>query len=156
MRADGSDVRRLTNNAADDGSPMWSPDGSVIAFVSGRDDNRDIYLVRPDGGRLERVTVGGRVTNDMPHWSPDGSRLAVQTARGGNYNIELVRIAGQERVPLAATPAFDGQFSWSPDGARLAFISARDGFEAVYVSDADGARPRRLTASRSLNPAWSP
>ena len=44
MRADGSDVQRLTVNSASDASPTWSPDGSAIAFVSDRDGTQDLYL----------------------------------------------------------------------------------------------------------------
>src|SRR5215211_4760704 len=43
MRANGSDVRRLTNNAAFEAAPTFSPDGRRIAFASERDGNREIY-----------------------------------------------------------------------------------------------------------------
>jgi TolB protein len=105
---------------------------------------------------LERLTVGAAATNDVPAWSPDGSRIAFQTAHGENYDIEVVRVATRAITRLAASPAYDGMYSWSPDGTRLAFISGRDGYDALYVMDADGGRPRRLTAEASLNPAWSP
>ena len=70
MRADGSDVRRLTNDSASDASPTWSPDGSAIAFVSDRDGTRDLYVMRPDGQGLTRLTVGAGVTKDVPRWAP--------------------------------------------------------------------------------------
>ncbi|MFL6275469.1 MAG: TolB family protein [Blastocatellia bacterium] len=43
--ADGSNVRRLTNNLADDDGPRWSPDGCNILFDSDRDGNREIYIM---------------------------------------------------------------------------------------------------------------
>src|SRR3954447_25850897 len=49
MTADGSDARRLTNNAAFDAGPTLSPDGKRIAFVSHRDGNYEIYLMNADG-----------------------------------------------------------------------------------------------------------
>ncbi len=49
MRADGSDARRLTNNAAFDAGPTFSPDGRRIAFVSHRDGNYEIYLMNAEG-----------------------------------------------------------------------------------------------------------
>jgi len=156
MRADGSDQTRLTHDAAADRSPAWSPDGSRIAYVSARDAERAIYLVRPDGRAFERLTVGATATNDVPVWSPDGSRIAFQTVRGKDYDLALVRVADRARVALAATPAYDGMCAWSPDGMRLAFISGREGYDALYVVDADGGRPRRLTSTPSLDPAWSP
>lgn len=156
MRADGSQLRRLTTHPDDDGQPTWSPDGSRIAFISTRDGDRDVYSMHPDGSGLERLTVGAHATKDMPRWSPDGSHLAVQAADRDNYDIELVRVTDNTRTSVAASRAFDGQYSWSPDGQRLAFISARDGFDAMYVTDLTGEHLVRLTGTLSLNPEWSP
>jgi Tol biopolymer transport system component len=160
MHADGTGVTRITNDAAADGSPAWSPDGSTIAFVSSRDSSRsggrDLYRVRPDGTRLERLTVGASVTTDVAAWSPDGSRVAFHSAHGGNdYDVELVRIADHARSTLAQSKRYEGMYAWSPDGKRLALISARDSAEAMYVIDADGTNLRRLTTDQTLNPAWS-
>jgi TolB protein len=160
MRADGTRVTRITNDAAADGSPAWSPDGATIAFYSSRDSSRsggrDLYRVRTDGTRLERLTVGAMVTTDVAAWSPDGSRLAFHSAHGGNdYDVELVRVADRTRTTLAQSKRYEGMYAWSPDGRKLALISARDSTEAMYVVDADGANLRRLTTEQTLNPAWS-
>lgn len=155
MRADGTERRRLTNDAAPDGSPAWSPDGARIAFVSTRDGERDAYLLRVDDGRVERLTAGARATNDALRWSPSGEYLAMQTAARDNYDIQLVGITNHKRWTVAGTPAYDGQFSWSPTSDQLAFVSERDGVHGVYVTDLMG-QSRRLTTTASLNPAWSP
>ena len=52
MNADGSGLTSLTNNAADDYDPAWSPDGRQIAFYSDRDGNWEIYLMNADGSGL--------------------------------------------------------------------------------------------------------
>ena len=79
MRADGTEPRRLTNHAALDRSPTWSSDGSRIAFVSARDGggggDRAVYLIRLDGGRVERLTTGAHAMNDSPRWSHDGAYI---------------------------------------------------------------------------------
>ena len=57
MNADGSDVKRLTDNFADESSPSLSPDGTKIAFVSHRDNNSDIYVMNADGTNEVRLTT---------------------------------------------------------------------------------------------------
>ena len=112
--------------------------------------------MRPDGTRLERLTVGASVTTDVAAWSPDGSRLAFHSAHGGNdYDVEIVRVADHARSTLAKSNRYEGMYAWSPDGRRLALISERDSAEAMYVVDADGSNLRRLTTEQTLNPAWS-
>lgn len=56
MNADGSDLERLTNNPASDGLPVWSPNGSRIAFASDRDGDFEIYTMASDGSDVKRVT----------------------------------------------------------------------------------------------------
>lgn len=56
MGSDGSNVRNLSNNAELDFDPIWSPDGTQIAFVSDRDGNFEIYVMNVDGSNLQRLT----------------------------------------------------------------------------------------------------
>jgi len=74
-RADGSGIRRLTHNEADDRSPAWSPDGSEIAFVSDRSGRRthenEIWVIGRDGSGLRRLTANS-VWDLDPAWSPAG------------------------------------------------------------------------------------
>ncbi len=154
MRADGSGLRRLTDDAAPDVNPDWSPDGTRIAFISGQGEGRDVYLVHLSDGRRERLTSGAHATNDGARWSPDGRYIAVQTAEA-SYDIQVVQLADHKRWTVAGSTGYDGQFSWAPASDHLAFISGRDGFNAVYVTDLTGT-PRRLTTTSSLDPRWSP
>lgn len=45
MNADGSNIQRLTRNPAGEGHPVWSPDGTKIAFISNKDENPEIYTM---------------------------------------------------------------------------------------------------------------
>ena len=56
MNADGTAQTRLTNNAAIDDGPAWSPDGTKIAFTSNRDGNDEIYVMNADGTGQTRLT----------------------------------------------------------------------------------------------------
>jgi dipeptidyl aminopeptidase/acylaminoacyl peptidase len=76
----GGAPRRLTTAAVSDNSPVWSPDGRRIAFISkrGDDENSALYVVRTDGGEPEKVLeLAMGVSN--PKWLPDGSGVVVAT-----------------------------------------------------------------------------
>jgi TolB protein len=76
--------------------------------------------------------------------------------RGDNYDIEAIEEVSGRRRQVAASPAYDGQFTWSPDGARLAFVSSRDGNDAMYVTTVSNGATTRLTDAPTLDPGWSP
>jgi Tol biopolymer transport system component len=137
--------------------PVWSPDGTRIAFVSSRvgSSDRDIWVMRSDGTGLINLTRG--IPDEGSHaWSPDGARIAFTRApRSGEErpSVEVIDAGGGGRRVLAA-----GSFpTWSPDGTRIAFTSAPRVVEeksSVEVIEADGGG-RRVLAVGSL-PAWSP
>jgi TolB protein len=148
--SDGRDVQRLTHNTSPAGTPRWSPDGRTVLFVA----DRDLYVIGADGQHLHQLTSGAHVTRDPPLWSPDGMHIAFQIADEENYDIGLVRVSDGVQSPLARTTAYDGSCTWSEDGKRIAFVSGRDGFDAIYVVDADAEHSVRLTTTASLTPAW--
>jgi len=68
-------VRQLTFSAKEESSPRWSPDGKQLAFLSNREDQQQIYLMRMDGGEAAAITKGKRSVRGF-EWSPDGKRIA--------------------------------------------------------------------------------
>ena len=68
-------IRQFTFSAKDESSPRWSPDGKQLAFLSNRDDQQQIYVMRADGGEAAAATKGKRSVHSFG-WSPDGKQIA--------------------------------------------------------------------------------
>jgi TolB protein len=156
MNADGSNPVNLTNDPGFDGwRPAWSPDGSKIAFFSGRDDD-EIYVMNADGTDRRRIT-NSPGSDANPAWSPDGTKIAFVSLRDGfpNDEIYVMNADGTGQTNLTNHPASDDWPAWSPDGTKIAFASDRDGSFGIWVMNADGTNPTKLVAGRS-SPAWSP
>ena len=89
MNADGSDEQRLTDNAARDALPRWSPDGEKIVFQSDRDGSWDIYVMNADGSDQERLTFSD-AGDEHGAWSPDGTKIVYISEREGRWELSLV------------------------------------------------------------------
>ena len=157
MNADGSNVTRLTTNAAVDQAPRWSPDGSKIVFASTRDGNYEIYAMNADGSSQTRVTNNSALDAN-PSWSPDGSKILFYSQRDGNDEIYIMNADGTKQTNLTNNPAGDVVASFSPDGTKIVFQSLRSGTGHIYVMNADGSNVTPLTSGSyhdgSAN--WSP
>ena len=118
MNPDGTEQVNITNHRADDVSPIWSPTGEHILFVSDRDGPRDLYLMDPDGANVRRV-FGKSATRSGPAWGPDEKQIVYNHGPPGNSFIYIGTIDGkkEERV------AIGGQATWSPDGTQIVFRS---------------------------------
>jgi Tol biopolymer transport system component len=144
MKADGSDAKRLTNNAAFDAGPTFSPDGKRIAFVSHRDGNYEIYLMNADGTDQQRLT-DNPAADRQPAFSPDGKRIAFASDRDGNFEIYLMKADGSDQHRLTHRRLVDDDPTFFPSGNKIAFVRGGAGFLDIFTMRADGTQVHRLT-----------
>jgi len=158
MNTDGTGQTRLTNNAASDFDPSWSPDGTKIAFPSDRNGNLEIYTMNADGTGQTRLTNNPAFDSE-PSWSPDGTKITFRSGRDdGTGEIYTMNADGTGVTRLTNDPAVDTEPSWSPDGTKIAFASNRNGNLEVYTMNADGTGVIRLTNNDAIDnfQSWSP
>ena len=169
MNADGSGVTRLTHTPGEDREPVWSPDGTKIAFVSYGGDavgsSADIMLMNADGTGLTNLT---RFTglDDEPAWSPDGTKIAWRNNRvNSDAEIFVMKADGTDPVQFTDHGGVDDEPAWSPDGKKIAYRrcnpnSGTDpGHCSIAIANADGTDVTdigKLTSGYKDDPAWSP
>ena len=169
MNPDGTGVQQLTNSGQRDYSPVWSPDGTKIAFIRLTTeyifDDTDIpvdnssygiYIIDSGGGNLTQVKSGQAFINDLT-WSPDGTKLAylqgTDSTHAGYYyscsgirNIYVVDAVadGSARVVEAASGGVDP--SWSPDGTKIFYAVNNASLDfGIYSIDLETDEVSRLT-----------
>lgn len=149
MRPDGSDARRLTSWTGYDGYPIWSPDGSRLAFVSDRGGALDVYTMRPAGSDQRQLThhEGGRGLATFPSWSPDGSEIVFDASNpaGDAVGASLYRISAGGGEVTRVTRGYDYRPTWSPDGSWIAFLASRHGHTQLFAVRPDGSGLTQLT-----------
>ncbi len=149
---DGSNLRRLTNDAGADVSPVWSPDGSRIAFVSDRAGGPQIYVMDAGGGGQRRVSFTGTY-NTSPSWSPDGQLLAYAGRVGGSTDIYTVGVSGGATRRLTENQGTNSDPTFSPDGRLIAFNSSRGG---IFLMNQDGLNQQRILGGGGETLRWEP
>lgn len=168
MDASGGGLRRLTRNGPPTGDrdPVWSPDGTRVAFVrpSGAGSRSiNVYVVSADGGGLHRLTRT-RSIDGHPAWSPDGETIlfsSIPLGQGSRQSgLFVVDADGRNRQRLAGTERAV-EPAWSSTG-EIAFVAygakMNPGSAELYVMNPDGSARRWLTHNTALDdaPAWSP
>jgi tricorn protease len=177
--AAGGTAQPLTAGPAHDTSPVWSPDGKLIAFASDRFGHYNVFLVSAEGGPTRRLTTYS--TDEIPSgFTPDGKYVVfsahrIQSARSSEFPsralMELYKVSteeGREPEMILTTPALNAQYDRA--GQRLLYEDkksyenvwrkhntasfARD----VWLFDVRSGNHTKLTnyAGEDRNPVWAP
>jgi TolB protein len=162
---DGSDPHAVTSGPERDISPVFSPDGTRMAFWSRpAEETRAAYeaapsnLVVADADGQNRVTLASDLVVHAVHpaaWSPNGERILLQMQERGQDVIAVVDVATGE--PTVLTRGYSP--AWSPDSDRVVFNGASLPDPGVYVIDAAGGDPTKISHVEGDNfgfPAWQP
>ena len=130
-----------------------------IYFVSSRSGTKEIWAMDYDGANQHQITHLGSISLS-PRISPDNSRIAFASLGKMGWSVrvfslELGRLVG---FPAGTASGSDQSPAWSADGAKVAFSSSRSGEPEIWVADASGANPRRITSVQGPNvsPVWNP
>ena len=92
MDADGGNVRRFTFDVDYTDSPVWSPKGDRMAFVTRVGGGFDVWTCRADGTGAAPAVTGGN--NENPRWSADGRHLVFASNRDGGYGLWVTDLDG--------------------------------------------------------------
>jgi eukaryotic-like serine/threonine-protein kinase len=147
---------RLTFHPRWEVYPVWSPDGSHIAFASDKEGHNDIYMKTAGGGVEELLVKESRATYPLD-WSRDGRLLlfSAMDPKAGS-DLWLLPLEGSRTpTPLLQTPFNEAEARISPDGRFFAFTSDESGKPEVYVRPLSSKGEQwQISMQGGTKPAW--
>jgi len=130
-----------------------------IFFVSARSGSKEIWVMDYDGQNQHAVTHLGTISIS-PRISPDNTRLAYSSLGREGWAIRLYSLELGRNISFPGGSAGGSNLSpaWSADGAKVAFSSSRSGDSEIWIADANGNNPHRITYLKGPNvsPTWNP
>lgn len=161
MKADGSDMKKITGDQSNATGPSWSKDGNRIFFRATSPTNNkegNIFSIKRDGTDLIQLTKGGQ--NSSPVVSPDGEKIVFNAETVEHKpQIYVMNIDGSGVKALTDdnTVAFYNPV-WSPNGKKIVYyVEKGDQMDQIWTMDADGTYQKLLTMNIGHNfyPSWS-
>lgn len=159
IRADGANETRLFTpewSASEETEPAWSSDGSQIAFVTDRDENKEIYITNTAGNEIRNLTDNAAL-DSQPAWNAQSTKIAFVSDRdGSDSDILVMNFDGSNPAPVSDVDATgnpldnsmnDIEPNWSPDGLSIVFASDRDSSAyQIFAMQFDGTLQTQLTS----------
>ncbi len=150
---------RLASSSGDGLQPVWSPDGSRVAYGTAREAAPDIYALDLASGR-EELLLAAPGTQTPFGWSPDGTRIVYgdySPTRRPPFRIGVVPLGGDAKSgpPREGPPYSEYGACYSPDGRWLALVSEESGEPEIYLVPAGAAgERRRVSSAGGEHPRW--
>jgi len=153
---------RLTNHKRWSSNPVWTGGGESILYLFGQSGRMhcELRMIGTSGLPSSDRTIP--LEDDV--WQISAGRHLIYSRSREDTNIWRARIVApgeplEAPELLMSTTVTDGKARYSPDGTKIAFVSSRSGFEELWIADADGSHPIRVTSFNGpvVGPAgWSP
>jgi TolB protein len=137
--------------------PVYSPDGTRIAFMSGRDGNPEIYVMNADGSNSRRLT-NHPAGDGTPTWSPNGQQIAFVSDRTGTPQIYIMGLDGSNVRRITMNESWADQPTWSSAFNEIAYAGRTGSGYDIKIFDIASGEARQITFSEGSNerPAYSP
>jgi Tol biopolymer transport system component len=159
-RIDGTFVKKITTISGNGFSPVWSPDGSKIAFLYSRErfkGSTKLWIMDQDGGNPRQLTDAPIVYNTLS-WAPDGESILFLSSTSCN-KLYSVQIDGSNLQKVLDYPGCIENPSWSPDGNYIMFIGSDRESDLptsskwkIYIAFANGSGISRLAVNPERRP----
>jgi TolB protein len=149
--ADGERSQYLLRSNEPIISPVWSPDGRRIAYVS-FESKKPVVYVHHLSENKRQVVASFKGSNSAPAWSPDGKTIAVVLSVEGGSQIYLINSDGSgPRRRISNSTSIDTEPRYSTDGKFIYFTSDRGGSPQIYRMPSNGGEPQRVTFEGGYN-----
>nr|HPG59949.1 hypothetical protein [Candidatus Wallbacteria bacterium] len=126
--------------------PVFSPDGSMIAFSMQDGGKNKIYLIQLSS-KTVAAFIAGEYNVNYPVFSPDGTKIAFTSDVDGDFEIYLRDLKTNEIKKLSENSYHDTYPRFTPDGGRIIYSSRQSGNNQIYSMNLDGTGVTRLTST---------
>ena len=153
----GEEPIASTQDSANDRSPLYSPDGDRIAFISDREGREGVWTIPEIGGTPEPLFALDGGSNELVGWSKDARKLYYDH----NYSLfvyDLDSKLSSKVLEIESSRAIPRNFALSPARDRVAYVDVVDGQRDIWVRPLTGGAAVRVTNDPEPddNPIWHP
>lgn len=150
-------TRNITNTPnIHDRSPIYSPDGKWIAYISDKTGETEVFIAKPDGTGEVQLTNNAKTYRYFVKWSPDSKKLLCSDKL---MELYIIDIKTKEITTIRKSKVWEiTDFTWSPDSRWIAFVDYTSNFfPVIYVYSVETGQTHQVTSEffQSANPEFS-